>query len=49
MDKVRLLVMDEQCSLCGFDIEMSSYVVEETKTKCEVISHLRCYLESKEK
>ena len=49
MDKIRDLVYEKQCSLCGYEIEMSSYVVQENKEKYEVISHLSCYLNNMSK
>lgn len=44
MEEVRVKVFEKQCSLCGYDIEMSDYVVSETEEEYEVISHLSCYL-----
>lgn len=46
MDKIRGLIFDKQCSLCGYDIEMCSYVVQEDRKNYETLSHLSCYMDN---
>ena len=49
MEKIRDLIYEKKCSLCGYEIEMSSYVAQDNKEKYEVISHLSCYLNNMSK
>ena len=49
MDKIRYLIYEKKCSLCGYEIEMSSYIVQDTKEEYEVVSHLSYYLSNMSK